>query len=281
MKISTAFAKYIREYLLIRGVSPNTVGHYRHTGEAFCRLVGDLEIEDITLGVISDFERELRAERKRCQNTIREYLLNLKMVLKYWDVRGAEVVNCELIPIPKRKSVVPVFLSAEEVERMIECAYDKRAKFVVSFLYGSGCRLSEMLQLNRGQIVDRQFTVIGKNDKPRLCFIDSRTERLMTEYLDWRKDGCEALFVTKKTKTRMTATNVQLLVKNAAERAGIRKHVTPHTLRHSFATNYLENDGNIRYLATLLGHASLNTTAHYAHVVDNQLRKHYQLSHTF
>lgn len=138
-----------------------------------------------------------------------------------------------------------------------------------------------MLQLDRGQIVNRQFTVIGKNDKARLCFIDSRTDELMHDYLAWRKDNCRALFVTKKTKTRMTPTNVQLLVKNTAQRAGIEKHVTPHTLRHSFATNYLENDGNIRYLSTLLGHACLNTTAHYAHVVDNQLREHYMEAHTF
>lgn len=81
-------------------------------------------------------------------------------------------------------------------------------------------------------------------------------------------------------KKRMTPTNVQMLVKNAAKAAGIHKHVTPHVLRHSFATNFIGNDGNIRYLSTMLGHASVATTMIYTHVVDNDLERQYKKYHT-
>lgn len=79
----------------------------------------------------------------------------------------------------------------------------------------------------------------------------------------------------------MSATNVQLLIKNSAERAGIDKKVTPHTMRHSYATNFLKNNGNIRYLSDMLGHSNLNTTKVYTHVVDYDLEKQYKKYHTF
>lgn len=164
---------------------------------------------------------------------------------------------------------------------MIANSYSLRNAFVISLLYSSGIRLSEMLQLNRGQIVDQQFTVIGKGSKARLCFIDDRTQALMDEYLATRKDNSEALIVSAQNKQRMTPTNVQLLIKNSAERAGIKQRVTPHTLRHSFATNFLKNNGNMRYLSTMLGHSSLDTTMIYTHVVDNDLREQYKKYHTF
>jgi site-specific recombinase XerD len=137
-----------------------------------------------------------------------------------------------------------------------------------------------MIQLNRNSIVDRKFTVVGKGKKARLCFIDERTEHLMGQYLKTRKDNSEALIVSAVNKARMTPTNVQLLIKNSAIRAGIDKRVTPHTLRHSFATNFLKNNGNMRYLSTMLGHASLDTTMMYAHVVDNDLQAQYEKYHT-
>ena len=102
----------------------------------------------------------------------------------------------------------------------------------------------------------------------------------MDLYLATREDNCEALVVSAEHKARMTPTNVQLIIRNAARRAGIVKRVTPHTLRHSFATNFLRNNGNMRYLSAMLGHASLDTTMMYAHVVDNDLQMQYEKYHT-
>lgn len=102
----------------------------------------------------------------------------------------------------------------------------------------------------------------------------------MEQYLATREDHESALVVSYESKHRMTATNIQLLIRNSAKRAGIKDKVTPHTLRHSFATNFLQNNGNMRYLADLLGHASLETTQMYAHVVNNDLQSAYEKYHT-
>ena len=163
---------------------------------------------------------------------------------------------------------------------MIDNAFSLRNKFVISLLYSSGIRLSELLSLNRDSIKNKSFTVIGKGKKRRLCFIDDRTEKLMDEYLKSRDDDSPALIVSNIYKDRMSPTNIQLLIRNSAKRAGIERRVTPHMLRHSFATNFTRNNGNIRYLSRLLGHSDINTTMIYTHVVDNDLYKQYFLYHT-
>jgi len=234
---------------------------------------------ELTVADISNWIKNMR--KTKCTNTCRNYVTRLRVVADYIDLLGAPTIKAGIIPIPKREATVPAFLTAQEVDAMIENSYSLRNAFVISLLYSSGIRLSEMLQLNRGQIVDQQFTVIGKGSKARLCFIDDRTQALMDEYLATRKDNSEALIVSAQNKQRMTPTNVQLLIKNSAERAGIKQRVTPHTLRHSFATNFLKNNGNMRYLSTMLGHSSLDTTMIYTHVVDNDLREQYKKYHTF
>ena len=219
-------------------------------------------------------------ERDRSQNTVRLFVMKLRNVISYLNKRGIDTINVDLVPLPKRQETVPVFLTEEEVALMIDYASNLRNKFVISLLYASGIRLSELISLNRGQIVEKRFTVIGKGGKPRLCFIDDRTEKLMEEYLARRKDNDSALVVSYNFKERMTKTNIELLVRNTASKAGINKKVTPHTLRHSYATNFLRNNGNMRYLSYSLGHASMDTTAMYAHVVDYDLERQYQQFHT-
>jgi site-specific recombinase XerD len=241
-------------------------------------ILGDKDMADITVEDIGKWVKELR--KRRCSNTVRNYIIRLRVVTEYLALIDVPCIKTALIPVPKREATIPAFLTAEDVTKMIECSYNIRNAFVISLLYSSGIRLSEMIQLNRNSIVDHKFTVIGKGRKARLCFIDDRTEKLMDQYLKSRDDNSEALIVSAQNKARMTPTNVQLLIKNSAIRAGIDKKVTPHTLRHSFATNFLKNNGNMRYLSTMLGHASLDTTMMYAHVVDNDLQAQYEKYHT-
>jgi len=287
MKISEAFDLYKTNYLLIKGLSRRVLQDNDYVKERLIKIVGDKPVEKLTMDDIAKWASKLQyrtledgtiTERK--QNTIRNDLTRLKMVLKYLRLRGIDCLSPELIPVPKREDVVRPYLTAEEVSRMIDNAYSLRNKFIVSFLYSSGVRLSEFLSLDRGSIVDRRFTVVGKGRKARLCFIDERTENLMREYLASRCDSCPALVVSNMHKDRMTPTNVQLLIKNTAERAGIDKRVSPHILRHSFATNFIQNNGNIRYLSAMLGHASVTTTTIYTHIVDNDLEFQYRAFHS-
>lgn len=279
MLISDAFDLYEKNYMAIRHQSRRICETHSVCKRWLIEAVGDKDMAELTVADISNWIKSMR--KTKCTNTCRNYVTRLRVVADYIDLLGVPTIKAGIIPIPKREATVPAFLTAQEVDAMIENSYSLRNAFVISLLYSSGIRLSEMLQLNRGQIVDQQFTVIGKGSKARLCFIDDRTQALMDEYLATRKDNSEALIVSAQNKQRMTPTNVQLLIKNSAERAGITQRVTPHTLRHSFATNFLKNNGNMRYLSTMLGHSSLDTTMIYTHVVDNDLREQYKKYHTF
>ena len=280
MKMSRAYTRYIKEYLEIKGVDQNQITHYKAGIRIWCETVGDKELSKVSLDDIAAYKTYLRTYgRHRCENTVRNYICNLRMVLKYWKLRGETCIDYELIPAPKREPVLPSFLSAEEVELMIRYSSRVRTKFIISILYSSGIRISELIQLNRDSIKDGTFTVIGKGSKPRICFLDERSTFYMQKYLSERKDRLDALIITKDG-TRASASTIQMIIRNATERAGINKKVTPHTLRHSFATNYIGNGGNIRHLADLMGHSSLNTTAHYTHLVNNDLKREYLLHHT-
>lgn len=287
MKISEAFDLYKTNYMFIKGLSKRVLENQDYVKARVVNLLGDRDIESITLSDIGEWAEKIQTMQtrdgrivERKSNTIRNDLIRLKMVIKYMRLLGYDVLEPDLIPIPKREDTERPFLTAEEVTEMIKNAYNIRNAFIVSLFYSSGIRLSELISLDRSSIQNRQFQVVGKGKKARLCFIDERTEYLMMQYLATRDDDCEALIISYKNKARMTPTNVQLLIKNTAKRAGITKKVTPHVLRHSFATNFLQNNGNIRYLSSLLGHASVSTTTVYTHVVDNDLQRQYLQFHT-
>lgn len=280
MKLSEAYRRYVGEYLEIKGVDSNQITHYKAASKLWCEIVGDLELADITLDEVSRFVSGLKTYgRHRGSNTIAYYIKELRVVLRYWRLRGEDVLDSEIIPIPKREPNTPTFLDKNEVDAMIRSSRKTRTKFVVALLYSSGLRVSEVRTLNVDSIKDRQFTIIGKGRKERLGFIDARTERLMEKYLSERQNGSTALLTTADGN-RCSVSTIQLIVKNAARRAGIKKKVSPHTLRHSFATNFVANDGNIRHLAMLMGHNSIQTTAGYTHLVNNDLKAQYLKFHT-
>jgi len=280
MRISEAYIRYVREYLEIKGADLNQITHYKASARLWVEIVGDKELSKVTMEDVAKFTSGLKTYgQHRGTNTVAYYIKELRVVLRYWRLRGEKVLDSDIIPIPKREPNTPSFLSKEEVNRMIKSSHLIRTKFVISMLYSSGLRVSELKSLDRCSIVDRQFTVVGKGKKERIGFIDARTERYMEKYLSMRKDTSEALIVTSEGN-RASVSTIQFIVRNAAKNAGITKKVSPHTLRHSFATNFVSNDGNIRHLAMLMGHNSIETTAQYTHLVNNDLMREYKLHHT-
>lgn len=239
---------------------------------------GDREIESLSFPDIRDWK--LNLDKTRSAETVRNYVIKLRVVLTYCEKTGIKVLNPNLIPVPKRTDKVPAFISHDDVTKLIDSCFRLRAKTIISLLYASGVRVSELCNLDSSQIHDNTFTIVGKGGKARLCFFDERTKAYLDQYLAARKDNSPALFVSSQRPVRMTPTNIQLIIKSAAKRAGITTHVTPHTLRHSFATNLLRNNANIRYVQTMLGHSSLETTQMYTHVVDEDLRKIYREHHS-
>lgn len=287
MKISEAFEAY-GKYVVIKGQSRRVVEHNDYVKRRLVQVVGDIKLSKLSLDDVYKWKKVMTLGElpngqkvKRAQNSLRCDILRLRAMLKYMSIIGEKCLDYKLVPLPKREDITRTFLYEDEVATMIENAFSIRNKFIISLLYSSGIRLSEFLSLDRNDIQHRSFTVVGKGKKLRLCFIDERTEMLMDQYLATRDDDCPALVVSNLYKQRMTASNVQLLVRNTAKRAGIKKKVTPHVFRHSFATNFISNNGGIKPLSELLGHKNLDTTSIYTHIINNELSKQYEQFHTF
>ncbi len=287
MKISEAFDAYKNNYLLPKHYSKRLIETHDYIRRDLILKIGDKKIKNLTLKDISDWAKTIEyqhnkdgTERRKATNTMRSYLTRVRAVIKYMCLLGEKCVDYHLVPVPKCEQVKVNFITPDEVTMMIEAAYSIRNAFVISLLYSSGIRLSELIQLDRDSIKNRSFTVVGKGNKIRICFIDQRTEYLMDQYLSSRNDCSEALVISNVYKERISRTNVQLLVKNTARRAGLTKKVTPHTMRHSFATNFARNNGNMRYLCRLLGHSTMTTTMAYTHVTDNDLKSQYDKFHS-
>lgn len=145
----------------------------------------------------------------------------------------------------------------------------------MSLLYDSGIRISELCSLNRNSIKDRQFIVIGKSKNPRICFITEKTEQRIKDYLDLRDDNDRALFIANQTSKRITSDNVRKVFQNTCDRSDFI-NIHPHTIRHSFATRLLDKEVDIRYIAELMGHESLDTTKMYTYFSNPKLKKIYE-----
>jgi site-specific recombinase XerD len=275
MLLSEAFEAY-REIIVYRNQSAKTEENHLVCLRALLNYFGDIEIESLSFDMIKNWKLSL--DKKVSQNTSRCYVIKLRVLLGYLLDQGINCIDPKKIPVPRRYNKVPRFLTEDQVTTLIESSTKKRNKAIVSLLYASGIRVSELCQLNKGDVRNGTFTIVGKGNKPRICFIDERTQVLLTSYLNSRKDNYSHLFYGKFTCHRITPGNVQEIFRHLRNKTCIE--ASPHTMRHSFATNLLRNNMNIRYVQSLLGHNSLDTVAIYTHVVDTDLQREYQLKHS-
>ena len=168
-----------------------------------------------------------------------------------------------------------------------------RDRAIIELLFSSGLRVSELVALNRDHIniTRREFMVRGKGQKDRPVFISSDAARHIQNYLTTRKDSLKPLFISYRDTTpqhldttgdfrRLTPRSVQRIVKHYALSAGITKHVSPHTMRHSFATDLLMNGADLRAVQSMLGHSNISTTQVYTHVTDQHLREVHKFHNT-
>ncbi len=212
-------------------------------------------------------------------------IICFRSVLRRCVRKGWADIDVEDIKIPKREKRVVNYLTELEIERFIGAVSAKYRGYsrinrlrniaIVNLLYDSGIRVSELCLLNRNSIKERQFTVIGKSKNPRICFITRKTEEAIAEYLSERNDNEKALFIATQNGKRITSDTVRKIFQNACKRSDFI-NVHPHTIRHSFATRLLEKEVDIRYIAELMGHESLDTTKMYTHFSNPKLKKIYE-----
>ncbi len=225
------------------------------------------------------------------------HLIALRGFLKYLARRDIKSLDPSLVELPHvvRKQVT--FLHFDEVEDMlneidVSTESGLRDRAIIELLYSGGLRVSELVGLNRDSInlAKREFVVRGKGSKDRPIFISEACADRVAEYLAARTDSLPALFLNNSRHLqevdnsgnyrRMTARSVERIVDKYARRAGITKHVSPHTLRHSFATDLLMNGADLRAVQSMLGHADISTTQIYTHVTDAHLKEVHEKFHT-
>jgi integrase/recombinase XerD len=181
----------------------------------------------------------------------------------------------EDVRIAKKAKKLPVVLSREEVRALILAAAPKRDRFIVEFLYSTGCRVSECVKL-RGENISFKERVAsiqgGKGNKDRTIILSNEWLKHIKKYIERKKTKSPFVF-SKKNGKPLSSDTIQKIVKAAAEKAGIQKRVTPHTLRHSYATHLLEAGENIRKIQELLGHNDLSTTQIYTKISAEELKK--------
>lgn len=281
IKISEAFAYYREAEVVAGGLSPETFENYVISEKWSIDFFGDIFVNQITSEGVRAFYFYLSGWQK--PNTIRGELITLRAVLNFCNRKGYQVMDTNDIKIPKRQKIPIDYLEPDEVEMFIDAVAEKRRGYaeynrirnvaIVKLFWASGIRVSELCALNRDSIRSRRFVVVGKSKNPRVCFITEEVEELIKEYLSLRTDNNPALFITK-TEKRMTPHEVRDVFRIACQRSDF-EHVRPHVIRRSFATNLLNRGVDIRYIAELLGHESLETTRAYTHVSNQKLQTIY------
>jgi site-specific recombinase XerD len=226
------------------------------------------------------------------KNTQNYYLIALRAFLKYLIKRGVESLSPDRIELAKIKERSLDLISIDELNRLLQAPDGDdlkalRDRAIMELLFSTGLRVSELTSLNRDLDLNKdEMSVRGKGEKVRVVFISPSAKEAIKKYLAKRADMHEPLFVqTANIKKhiedpRLTPRSVERIVKHYAIKAGISKKVTPHIVRHSFATDLLSNGADIRSVQMMLGHANIATTQIYTHVTDKQLRDVHKKFHS-
>jgi len=306
MTTQKKLSKYIRDFLehteVGRNQSKKTIENYQHYLNRFLKWYGDKSPHLITLNDIHKYRLFLnRYEDDRGRTlgvkTQNYHIIALRAFFKYLIKNDIQTLPPEKIDLQKIPGRTIEYLTREELERLFEESgtdsfIHLRNRAILETLYSTGLRVSELVSLNRSQVdlKRKEFMVRGKGKKPRIVFLSDRAVVHIGDYLKERTDSFEPLFInygrarknndiTLGEKKRLTRVSIEYIVRTIARKAGIIKKVTPHILRHSFATELLLNGADIRSVQEMLGHSSITTTQIYTHVTNKRLREIHEKFH--
>lgn len=309
MYVSDLIPDYLESLEIEKGRSIKTTSNYQRYLERFVELTsedsadGSIKASEITPEVLRKYRLRLNRfddnqNKERLSALTQSYhLIALRGFLKYLAKREIKSLDPALVDLPRAARKQVSFLHYDEIEAMLEeipedTESGKRDRAIIELLFSGGLRVSELCNLNRDNInLDKkEFMVRGKGRKDRPIFIDDSAAERIQDYLDTRTDSLPALFLNNSQNLQMPSTNgdyrrltprsVERIVNHYTRAAGITKHVTPHTLRHSFATDLLMNGADIRSVQSLLGHANISTTQIYTHVTDPHLKEVHDKFHS-
>ncbi len=298
------FSDYLADFLdyleVERGRSIKTIENYSLYLNRFYEFAGDIKVGKIDLSLVSKWRKWLNRYqgedgRTLSKTTQNYHLIALRSFLKYLARRDVESLSAEKIELAIAHRPKVSFLTMTEVEQLFAATNTDniiglRDRAILELLFSTGLRVSELTNLDRKDInLDKgEFSVRGKGQKDRPVYMSDSAKKAMHDYVKARNDDFEPLFVhysgSKSAEdaslTRLTPRSIQRIVERYRTKAGITKHVTPHTLRHSFATDLLGNGADLRSVQSLLGHANIATTQVYTHVTDPQLKEVHKQFHS-
>jgi site-specific recombinase XerD len=291
-ELKTRFLEYLE---IEKGRSLKTVENYDHYLSQFLTQTKVTSPAALTEQVVREFRLWLNRQpgvsgsmKKKTQNY---YLIALRAFLKYMRRNDIKSLDPERIELAKVGGRDLDLITANELERLMkgpqgDDVSSLRDKAILELFFSTGLRVSELCSLNADLDLTRdEFSVRGKGDKVRVVFLSNSAKKAIAAYLKKSGDMGEALFAgygklgRGKDVSRLTPRTVERLVKKYAVRAGITRKVTPHVIRHSFATDLLENGADLRSVQALLGHANIATTQVYTHVTDKHLREVHRAFH--
>jgi site-specific recombinase XerD len=297
-KAKTDFLEYLE---IEQNRSQKTIANYDHYLTRLIDFGGDIKVSEIDPELIRKWRLWLNRlgtnTSDELQKTTQNYhLIALRSFLKFCAKRGIPALAADKVELARTTRKQVTFLSTDEMTRLllqpdITTLNGLRDRAILELLFSSGLRVSELVGLDKDHInlKRREFMVRGKGQKDRPIFISEDAAEWIHNYLEKRTDNARPLFIRYSGRKsvdltgnfhRLTARSVQRLVSRYALLAGITKHVSPHTLRHSFATDLLMNGADLRSVQALLGHSNVATTQIYTHVTDPHLKQVHQKFHS-
>ncbi len=293
--------RFLASLVVERGASELTKRNYEFYLMRFLAFSKLTKPGQITLDDVRDFRLHLNQQQNnrgdRLMKTTQNYhLIALRSFLKYLAKNDVDTLAPEKIELAKTTERQVSFLEGEDLERLLAAplrtkesgVIKLRDKAILELLFSTGLRVSELSRLTRDELnlEKDEFSVRGKGGKYRVVFLSNHARHFIGEYLKLRRDDRPALFIRHDRASartsevgELTPRSIQRLVAAYAKLAGVNKKITPHTLRHSYATDLLMNGADIRSVQAMLGHASIQTTQIYTHVTNQQLRDVYKAFH--
>lgn len=287
MKKDEAIDEFIRYLVAERGISKNTIITYKEDLNAFSKIINKEEADELNNDDIYDFITNMSNEGKSSSTIIRR-ITTIRQFYKFLQKENIIINQSKNIELPKMNEHLPTVLSLEEVESLFNMPnLNKkegiRDRAMLEIMYSSGLRVSELLTLQLSSI-DRNFDCVlinGKGNKQRMVPIGDFARDYLIKYINEGRNknkgkDTKFLFLNNQGKP-LSRQYFWKQIKKYATEAGIFQNVTPHTLRHSFATHLLENGAELRFVQAMLGHENIATTQIYTHVSSKRILSAYEL----